>query len=243
MMRTLTVLATVGLLVAPALADWDVGDPYKMHYPQLPDPTGWDINITRDFMFDDWMCTSSGPVTDIHFWGSWRGDIVGQFARIIVSIRADVPVGADPNYTFSHPQGPAGTGLWMREFYPQDWTMRGPYSGVQGWYDPQPPTTMVIGDHTQFFQINIENILDPFYQEEGTVYWLGIHAIPVSVGPEFGWKTSQDHWNDDAAFYYGGWNELIDPLTGESLDLAFVITPEPAALAVLGLGLVALRRR
>jgi hypothetical protein len=26
------------------------------------------------------------------------------------------------------------------------------------------------------------------------------------------------------------WNELIDPITSESMDLAFVITPEPATV-------------
>ena len=38
-----------------------------------------------------------------------------------------------------------------------------------------------------------------------------------------GWKTSQNHWNDDAVYMYNQWYELIDPVTQESLDLAFVI--------------------
>ena len=39
-------------------------------------------------------------------------------------------------------------------------------------------------------------------------------------------------------------NELRDPFTGESLDLAFVITPEPATLGLLALGaLLCLRQR
>ena len=34
------------------------------------------------------------------------------------------------------------------------------------------------------------------------------------------------------------WAELRDPFTGESLDLSFVITPEPASLALMALGLM-----
>jgi len=44
----------------------------------------------------------------------------------------------------------------------------------------------------------------------------------------------------DDAVWYGldteRWIELRDPITGESLDMAFVITPEPATLALLALG-------
>ena len=39
------------------------------------------------------------------------------------------------------------------------------------------------------------------------------------------------------------WRELIDPRTGISLDMAFVITPEPATLALLTLGAIAVLRR
>ncbi len=91
--------------------------------------------------------------------------------------------------------------------------------------------------------MNIPQIANPFIQEEGTIYWLGLHIVPVNVGPEAGWKTSLDHWNDDAAYYYTDWNELVDPITGESLDMAFVITiPEPATLLLLAVAALAWRR-
>jgi hypothetical protein len=84
----------------------------------------------------------------------------------------------------------------------------------------------------------------------------------------FGWKTSRDHFNDDAVFIdlpdiwnlpvdtilppnapgtALPWNEMrypiTHPFTGESIDLAFVITPEPASLALLSLGVLALMKR
>ena len=59
-----------------ALADWNVGDPYKMHFPQLPDPGGWDVAFSDwvPQLADDWQCTETGPVDDVHIWYSWEGD-------------------------------------------------------------------------------------------------------------------------------------------------------------------------
>jgi hypothetical protein len=63
------------LVAAPATADWDPGDPYKMHYPQLPDPEGWDVNFSPPLVpAGDWLCTRTGPVSDIHFWFSSQLD-------------------------------------------------------------------------------------------------------------------------------------------------------------------------
>ena len=71
--RVTSLAMALALLVAlPAWADWDEGDDYKMHYPQMPDPTGWDICLVDQWVADDFTCTESGPITDIHFWISWR---------------------------------------------------------------------------------------------------------------------------------------------------------------------------
>lgn len=242
MLKLMLPLALAFCLVPAAFADWNPGDPHKMHYPQLPDPSGWDVDITTDYVFDDWMCTGSGPVTDIHFWGSWRGDIVGQLDRIIVEVWSDVPAGDPTNeLPYSHP----GVMLWAHTFAAGDWTMREPETGLQGWFSPEEPSVLP-QDHNLYYQVNFQNIMEPFVQKEGEIYWLGIHAIPAGVGPMFGWKTSVEHWNDDATFYFGGnWRELRDPLMPDvSLDMAFVITPEPTTLLAAGLlGVMLLRRR
>ena len=232
------------LLTVTAQADWDIGDPHKMHNPQLPDPVGWDVDFTTDFIFDDWQCSESGPVSDVHFWYSWNDDLVGQISRMVVEVWDDVPAGQDPDpqITYSHP----GAQLWGRTFYPNEFAVRDAGTGDQGWLAPSftvPQWNRP--DHQNYYQMNIMDIIDPFEQEQDKIYWLGLHLIPEGVGPEAGWKTSQDHFNDDATYYYGGWKELIDPETGVSLDMAFVIVPEPNVIIMVlmsGGGLLFVRR-
>jgi len=246
-------LAAVSLVV-PALADWDpVYDPtggtivnHKMHYPQLPDPNGWDVNATwPKVLADDWMCSQTGPVSDIHFWGSWRHDQQAPIEGIHVSIHEDIP---DPD----GPTGPAfsqpGNLLWARDFLPGEFKERWWGVGDQGWYDPNTQEA-VRPDHFNTYQYNLVDIKNPFYQKRGQIYWLDISVmLPAGIPPSWGWKTSLQHWNDDAVWgdYPSPvqWHELRDPYLNHSLDLAFVITPEPASLTLLALGgLVLLRRR
>jgi hypothetical protein len=237
-MRVLTIVAVLGFLAPPVLADWNYGDPYKMHYPQLPDLNGWDVNATNPkVLADDWQCTGSGPVSDIHFWGSWKQDLVGTVTSFHLSIHADVP--GQPGVP-SHP-GPV---LWYEDI--TNFVIRSydPTSN-EGWYDPN-TGQYVKPDHQHYFQYNITNIPNPYFQTLGTIYWLDISANVLETGRQWGWKTSLDHWNDDAVwgdFPNPNWTELIDPISGTSLDMAFVITPEPASLLLLAFGLLVLRRR
>ena len=298
-MRTIFLLAVSAFIVflsAPAYADWDPGEPYKMHYPQLPDlePTGLDVlagfgpiatpsQIPEKFLADDWKCSFSGLVTDIHIWGSFNEDIpigldaAGAVPYLSLVIYSDVPAGADTDY--SHPGEP----LW--DMYLQPTRVRQyPDDGFvaqEGFYDPN--QNMIIGQDTQVWQFNFDIPKDrAFWQDEGTIYWLGVHysfdlngdgivdTTDLITGLDaypgaFGWKTSLDHFNDDAVwtdvFTFGGdphvvpsdipgtvpiWRELRypfgHPFETQSMDLSFVITgiPEPATAGLLGIGLIAL---
>ena len=58
--------------------DWKPGSPHKMHWPQLPDLgfTGIDVAATQVTLADDFKCTATGPIHDIHIWGSFDKDIL-----------------------------------------------------------------------------------------------------------------------------------------------------------------------
>jgi len=253
------------MVLAPmARADWVSGMPAK--WVQMPDlsPNGMDVNATYNGPFpyvkvlaDDFLCTQTGPITDVHIWGSWLNDIVDPNATFKLSIHADVPAGSDA--TYSHP----GQELWRAYFEPGQYLKRPWATANEQFFEPN--TNEIIGSDTQVFQYNFN--IDPavaFVQQgdaaKPQVYWLDVQAV-TAMGTVFGWKTSAIPTNfpslDDAVFgdadYWNtpvSWSELIDPRTGtgtgQSLNMAFVITPEPATLCLLGvgaLGLLARRRR
>ena len=90
------------------------------------------------------------------------------------------------------------------------------------------------------------------------IYWLDVQAMPSPTSPSiFGWKTSYQHFQDDAVFAdtdgFGGplvgptagrafWLDMHDPTTQQSLDMSFVITtvPEPSTFAAARAGVIGL---
>jgi hypothetical protein len=276
-LSVVTVGAVTLTLCAAGIArgDWDPGEYHKMHYPQLPDltPTGLDVLATYDptstgpqgplwkTLADDFLCTQSGPISDIHFWGSWLNDQVFTGVQFKLSIHADIP--ATPT-SFSRPAFPP---LWERVVTPTNQRL---YSTLPPPLPPEqfynPNTGQIMGTDRQIWQYNFTDIVDPFIQEAGRIYWLDVQAIiPSGIPVLFGWKTTNPtetpHFNDDAVYWdtilpgpgqlpIEGPLELVypagHPYAGQSMDLAFVITPEPGTSLFLLGGLIGLgisRRR
>jgi len=249
--------------VAAVKADWNPGDPAKwVQLPNLVD--GMDVYDTfspalpyNKILADDFLCTQTGPITSIHIWGSWLNDHVPKdpaSGALIpplfdLSFHADVPAGVDPTMPWSHP----GPQLWDRVLVPNQ--MRIYATGTERFFDPN--INQVIGPDTQVWQYNF--FIPPteaFFQNQGTIYWLNVQVQPQPpvdpAGPfVFGWKTSIDHFNDDAVFGDNDalsappplWRELRDPFITppRSLDLAFVLDtiPEPASFALVAVAMVA----
>jgi len=193
-----------------------------MHYPQLPDLIGWDVMATSTFpppgqgmvLADDWQCSQSGPVEDIHFWGSWK-DQDGN------------PVTDDYESTI-----PWFTiGIWSNDPGPPSrpnvllWSWEGEIPGnpsepptLEGWMDPiQPiPLNVIYNDHVPYWRYDfiLPPGTTPFFQEQDSIYWLSVTAnLTDPAAYQWGWKNSRDHFMDDAVWLdpTGVWQELIEP--------------------------------
>jgi len=224
-------------------------------YGQMPDLTddGMDVDASTEgrwpaqVLADDFPCDVTGPLTNITIYGSWYHDeLPGAVAPdphaviFTLSIHEDIPASQSPT-GYSMP----GRQLWIEQFdaghfgatiFAQDLQ--------EGWFVPcvHPPFyefpadtvcwryDFSIGEATAFRQRGTA--------DEPKIYWLDVQARPIGTEARFGWKTSPDHWMDDAVWIQGhepvpndiDWNELVyppqHPKAKESIDLAFEIATE-----------------
>ncbi len=223
------------------------------------------LATTPKVLADDFLCIDPIPVTHVEIWGSWyNGTAVPEIppkpADIRLSIHDDIPDpdGAGPLY--SKP----GALRWEKTFTPAEYTVTNAAQGLTtAWYDPNTGAFLTVGYAVvDKYTFDIAEV-DAFVQE-GThavprTYWLDVEVFPEDPQEEFGWKASTVHWNDDAV-----WGDMPNPTWGElrypdghqyhddSIDLAFIIegeaadepvVPEPAGLGLIGLALLAVRRR
>ena len=232
--------SSVGLLLAVAMfcgaasaqdlslpCDWSYGQPHKMHWAQWPDYSSLGVDVGAITVADDFRCTATGPIRDVHVWGSFPADMNrppdNRHLSIELSIYSDVPAQGNA------PSRP-GEQLWTRAFSPDHYSFRYTHDGFQGWYDPA-NETYVANEHRMGFQFDFCIADRPFVQEEGQVYWLAVTLKPL-VKIQFvpGLKTtlSRFQWNDCSVRWDGTqWVPMTYPKghkdEGRRLDLAFVI--------------------
>jgi len=211
-------------LTAP---DWP---DHKMHFPQLPDLIGWDVNATFPIVLaDDWQCSQTGPVEDIHFWGSWKNldgmpgtddyPPGGEMPWFILSIHANIPATVDT------PWSRPGELLWMWE---------GEIGGIpsepptlEAWYYPSLDSS-ICNDHIPYWRYDFMDIPAPFIQQKDSIYWLDISALNIPPPYQWGWKTSRDHFMDDAVWRIEGpWREMYEPPRCNWFDVYFDATGTP----------------
>ena len=192
---------------------------------------GYDVDNNYYVLADDFVCTNSGPITDIHLWGSWLFDTpVTNTLVFWLGIYDDVQPG--PGSNFSHP----GTNLlWQQWFGPGQYSESKWATGQEYFLDPG--SQQIIGGDTQawyycFYPSN------PFTQSGNLTapktYWLAAYAqLPAGTsGGASGWKTTTNLLHDISvhALWPGvpptnnpGWTPTLLP-TGGPLDLAFKLT-------------------
>jgi hypothetical protein len=210
------------------------GEPWpnhKMHFPQLPDLIGWDVNATMPkTLADDWQCSQYGWVTDIHFWGSWKDldsnpytdDFFTPMPMFRLSIHENIP--ATPDTPWSRPGK-------------QVWSWVGEIPGIpseppslEGWYDPN-TDSVKCNDHVPYWQYDFVNMPDSFFQYKDRIYWLDISAVNIPLPYQWGWKNSRDHFMDDAVYTdnvpVGPWNPITEPPRCNWFDVYFNPTGFP----------------
>ena len=209
-----------------AFADWDPGMPAK--WVQLPD-----LSTDRHrrqllrrqsagyILADDFECTETGPITDIHIWGSWLDDHLPdrrtrQASTFTLSIHADIPAEQSPT-GYSMPGECSGS-----MDVPARASSRassGRRTSQEGWMDP-PEDYIVPGRHHLLavqLHIPASRGLRPAGHARRTRSSTGWTCRPIpddTAGHASAGRPRVDHWNDDAVWgygdepYLGPWYEL-----------------------------------
>src|SRR5262249_17743666 len=88
-----------------------------VQHPKIPG--GTNVNASQNLtLADDFLCTNSGPITDIHLWGSWLRDNIDPNVIFTLSIWSDVPKQTNGGTIIpSHP----GAVLWSEPFGPGEY--------------------------------------------------------------------------------------------------------------------------
>ena len=214
--------------------------PTTAKWLQRPDLSTNGLDVTASdplILADDFECNKSTLITDITVWGSWKYDYLPygnpNNVSFTLSIHSDIPYPDPCNpYEWSMP----GDVLWVRNLMPSEVHIQKEQIN-EGWYNPYYQEYLPIGDHVCWKYVFHIPEANAFCQkgtpEEPIVYWLDVQAHPFDTTAQFGWKSSINHWNDDAVItagfepYIGWWNELRypfeHPLYYQSIDLAFAI--------------------
>jgi hypothetical protein len=248
------VVLWLAFAATPARADWPNEHPTKYHQPPDLTPAGYNVFAATGpgspaapgqplVLADDFPCTQTGPITDIHIWASWLGDSAALNIApipITLGIWSDVP--ASPGAATSHP----GVLLWSQTFLPGG-ALPGHYKiapkgfAPSPFWDPDPPPAgNIMGNDSILWQYNFYADPANAFVQQGTAtaptnYWLS-----VSTGTNtatFGWRVSAAHYNDNSVFGHldpsgttplNDWQPMFDPKDpAQRLDLAFAITTTP----------------
>ena len=197
---------------------------------------GLDVKASRHsiVLADDFACTTTGPITDIHLWGSWLGDSHGTITNFWLGIYNDVPAATNAASGKITPSHPGANLLWQQSFTLGQYA-ESPYAtGTEYFYNPT--NNQIVGGDTQawyycFYPAN------PFIQQgtatAPTNYWLAVRAqLDPQTTQLFGWKTALVPYNDAAVWGTvdasglpaGDWQSMTNPLTAKPIDLAFKLT-------------------
>ncbi len=266
---SLSTLFVALLLTVPAAADEQTD---LVKWSQMPDmgPYGYDFSSESSFfsmVADDFLCSNSLAVTDVHWWGSYyqpgalypypnsdnlpdptlatMEPVPGMLQGFFIEFYTDIPAGTDPFMPWSHP----GTVLY-EQFIPMTQVIETFYGQVEHlggvlenvWqYNVDLPTPFNQDPDFEPQDIDGDGTLD------GTVYWIKIQAAHYDPYIQWGWHEADTLWHDNAVQHWPPNANLPAWVLLPNKDMAFELTfiPEPSVLILAGFGVLALllRRR
>jgi formylglycine-generating enzyme required for sulfatase activity len=144
---------------------------------------------------DDFICTNTGPITDIHLWGSWLNDqSATNTITFWLGLYDDVPKSATNAY--SHP----GNLLQQQTFSPGQYAEGLWGTGPESFVDP---ANNLIGTYIGSDTLVWEYCFYPSnFTQSGSIsnartYWLAAFAqMPPGITNAFGWKTTTNVQHD-----------------------------------------------
>src|SRR5882724_5198411 len=190
----LTAIWVALLAPRPALAQTgQCPETNVLKYVQLPQIDGgfdlWDTGPWA--LADDFTCTNTGPITDIHLWGAWLNDMVDFNTTFWLAIYDDVP--AVTNGPVFIPSRPGTNLVWQQYFGPGQYSQSQVAVGIGNFYNPEPPAFM--GNDSKVYYYCFYPTNPPV--QTGTanipkIYWLAVYAKPLEgTSVQFGWKSAK----------------------------------------------------
>ena len=225
-------VAFIVTLVALCSAAYAGGNIVK--YDQPVDPQGYifnSMNVVGLYnVADDFLCTATGPITDVHWYGGYF------WVEGPNQIRGF-------NIRFYLDDGKNGAGR------PGSLVYDTVYAGNANETD----TGQYGGDGFKIWQYALN--IEPFWQYKDHRYWLSVSVLPgwdpFPNAQYWGWRNAPTVTGNQAVqAFYGDHQAMWAGASQTGYDMAFSLTtvPEPGAVTalaglLLGLGGIVLRRK
>jgi hypothetical protein len=170
-----------------------------------PDGTVMIVNEVAD----DWRCPDGRPITDVHWWGSFKGwmeDVPPDFANMPLPDAADMPLYYILSMHLDNPPGIVQEWSLPATLINQVQILPGDVSIV--YFDSNPvldhatgqPVFPELWEHEYEFFVDLEAMGLMWEQIEGEIYWLDIVAIyPEPTGE----PVEQSKWKQEPDMDYG----------------------------------------
>jgi hypothetical protein len=213
---------------------WDTDDAHAMHWAQLPDTqsTGIDVDLLWSSLAEDFRAAQNGPLTEIHFWGSFKDDVLPTLG--LDSLAFEINIYSNKAATSSTTWSQPNKLLWTKQIPRFRYDVSEISNNIkEGWLEP---STRVYesGNHKRTFQYNIclDEEDDLFSMTLGTTYWIEIVEIPAQdTKYQFGWKTTKRSLQTGGKAVWRNSEYSWTPMTypeghessGKAMDLSLVV--------------------